>query len=337
MIEEINDKNLWDDFAVKYGPKSGSFLQSFLWGEFQKSFGRKIWRLGSFDGENLNAIALIIKHDLPLGKNYLYCPRGPIMNHESRIPPSSRKMRDYGEASKNHELFIEEISKIAKKKKSIFFRFDPPTNYQLPVANCQLLKTKPIQPPSTTILNLTKSEDELLAAMHPKTRYNIKVASRHEVMVQKLENTEENFEIFWKLLEETSHRDGFCTHPKKYYKKMLENLPNISLFVAKYKNKPLAAELVMFFGETATYLHGASSEKNREVMAPYAIHWEIIKEAKKMGCLYYDFWGIDEKKWPGVTRFKRGFGGEEISYPGTLDLPVQKIWYKMYCWARKMI
>ena len=123
--------------------------------------------------------------------------------------------------------------------------------------------------------------------MHPKTRYNIRLAERHGVSVEKVDLSEENFEMFLKLLIKTSKRDKFSTHPKKYYKKMIETLggsendAHIALFVAKYKNKPLAAELVMFFGETATYLHGASSEEERGVMAPYAIHWEIIKEVKK--------------------------------------------------------
>ena len=203
--------------------------------------------------------------------------------------------------------------------------------------------TRSIQPRQTILLDFTKEESELLQKMHPKTRYNIRLAERHGVSVEKVDLSEENFEMFWKLLIETSKRDKFSTHPKKYYKKMIETLggsendAHIALFVAKYKGKPLAAELVMFFGETATYLHGASSEEERGVMAPYAIHWEIIKEVKKMGYKYYDFWGIDEKKWPGVTRFKRGFGGEEISYPETFDLPVQKLWYKIYCWARKVI
>lgn len=327
MIKEIDDKNLWDNFITEHGPKSGAFLQSFLWGEFQKSFGRKMWRLGNFNGKNLDSTALIIRHNLPFGKSYLYCPRGPIASQENF----------------NEEIF-EEILKIAKKEKSIFFRLEPLTNYESRIKNQELKKTRAVQPQQTSILNLAKSEEELLAKMHPKTRYNIKVASRYEVVVRKLSITEENFEIFWKLLDETSKRDKFSAHPKNYYKKMFDVFGNsekedarVALLVASYKNKPLAAELVMFFGETATYLHGASSEEDREVMAPYAMHWEIIQEAKKMGYKYYDLWGIDEKKWPGVTRFKRGFGGEEISYPGAFDLPVQKTWYKIYSWVREIM
>ena len=327
MIKEINDKNIWNNLVARHGPKSGSFLQSFEWGEFQKSFGRKIWRLGNFQGDKLESTALIIKQDLSIGKSYLYCPRGPIFSQESTT---------------SKELF-EEILKIAKEKRAIFLRIEPPRECKIPDAKYQMQNTRSIQPRQTILLDFTKEESELLQKMHPKTRYNIRLAERHGVSVEKVDLSEENFEMFWKLLVDTSKRDKFSTHPKKYYKKMIETLggsendAHIALFVAKYKGKPLAAELVMFFGETATYLHGASSEEEHGVMAPYAIHWEIIKEVKKMGYKYYDFWGIDEKKWPGVTRFKRGFGGEEISYPETFDLPVQKLWYKIYCWARKVI
>ena len=72
-------------------------------------------------------------------------------------------------------------------------------------------------------------------------------------------------------------------------------------------------------------------------MAPHLLQWEQIKEAKKRGCIEYDFWGIDDKKWPGVTRFKRGFGGREINYPNAHDLVFQPIWYLIYKIARKIL
>jgi lipid II:glycine glycyltransferase (peptidoglycan interpeptide bridge formation enzyme) len=348
-IQEITENHLWNNFIATHGPKSGAFLQSWEWGEFQKNFGRKIWRLGLLANKTLTTAALIIKHQLPLGKSYLYCPRGPVMNYELGII--------------NYEFLIKEILKIAEKEKSIFFRFEPlEKNYKLQITNYKnklqitnhknykLLKTKSVQPPRTLMLDLTKSEDDLLAAMHPKTRYNIRLAMRHGVTVYRTRLTDHemlknDFEIFWNLLSKTSRRDGFKTHPKNYYWQMLNSLaprpsqtltPNVALYFAKYQNKVLAANLIMFFDDTVTYLHGASSSEHRNVMAPHLLHWSIISEAKRLGFKYYDFWGIDEAKWPGITRFKKSFGGFEISYLGTFDLPVNKLWYKIYYLAKNL-
>ncbi len=110
----------------------------------------------------------------------------------------------------------------------------------------------------------------------------------------------------------------------------------IKLFIAEYKKKPIAANIVSFFGDTAVYMHGASGADHRNVMAPYLLQWHAIKLGKQVGCKYYDFYGIDEKKWPGVTRFKRGFGGRAVNYPGTFDLIFDSSWYNIYKMVRRV-
>ncbi len=117
---------------------------------------------------------------------------------------------------------------------------------------------------------------------------------------------------------------------------MLE-IPGVELFLADFKNKIIAANIVVFWEKTAIYLHGASDYEQRNLMAPHLLQWEQIKEAKKRGCIEYDFWGIDEKKWPGVTRFKKGFGGREVEYPGAFDLIFQPVWYKIYKIGRTLL
>jgi lipid II:glycine glycyltransferase (peptidoglycan interpeptide bridge formation enzyme) len=82
-------------------------------------------------------------------------------------------------------------------------------------------------------------------------------------------------------------------------------------------------------------MHGASASKYRNVMAPYLLQWHAIKLAKNLGYKYYDFYGVDEDKWPGVTRFKKGFGGREVNYPGTFDLIFNRRWYSVYRMVRK--
>ena len=151
--------------------------------------------------------------------------------------------------------------------------------------------------------------------------------------------SDDDFEKFWEIMNETKDRDGFRLHAHEYYQKMLA-LDSIELIVAEFKGEIIAGNIVSYFGDMASYLHGSSSNKERNVMAPFAIQWFTIKRAKEKDCKYYDFNGIDENKWPGVTRFKRGFSGEEISYPGTYDLLINKqgyIVYKLMRSARRML
>jgi len=303
-----------------------SFLQSTAWSNFQKSLGRKVWEIDSIN---------VIKYDLPLGKSYLYAPR----------------------CGKNFlsKSFLKKIRKITKNENTIFFKIEPLRQVQ-----CKpFIKSTNIQPSKTLILDIKKPEKELLKQMCSKTRYNIRLAGRKGVKIKKSER-KKDFESFWKLLQQTTKRDKFSSHEKEYYEKILD-IPGAKLFIAERpsssrtsKNKIIAANIVLFYKETAIYLHGASDYKYRSLMAPYLLQWEQIKEAKKRGCVEYDFWGIDKKKWPGVTRFKKGFcpkarkessgpssksyrGGEEVNYPGAYDLIFQPIWYKLYKIAKKVL
>ncbi len=314
-VKIIDDKTKWNNFLLNQPTQTGIFLQSAEWLDFQEKSGRKIYRLGLFDEQkNVQAACGVIQNLLPLGKKYFYIPRGPI-----------------GEPT----ALTDEIKKIAQKEGAVFLKIEPPA--ELPLPNS--FRAGSVQPRQTLVLDLKKSGDELLSAMHEKTRYNIRLAEKKTLVLKN-----GVIEDFWKLMEETTARDKFHAHPKKYYEKMLENVSGdgknemrVALKVVYFENHPTAAALVGYFGDTATYLHGASSHEYRNLMAPYFLHWEIIKETKNLGYKFYDFWGIDEKKWPGVTRFKKGFGGFEINYPGTFDLPINKTWYTIYNLAKKIL
>jgi len=279
-----------------------SFLQSSSWLEFQKSLGRKVWQINGIN---------VIEHNLPFGKSYLYSPRC--------------------EGKFLLEGFIKKIKELVRQENSIFLKVE--TQDAVDLKKFGFRKSHNIQPTKTLILDITKSEQELLNQMHHKTRYNIGLAEKKGVRIKRDKNL---FEDFWKLMEETTRRDGFKPHPKEYYKKML-GIPGVELFMAEYQNKIIAANIAVFYDRQAIYLHGASDYEHRNLMAPHLLQWEQIKEAKKRECIEYDFWGIDEKKWPGVTRFKKSFSGREISYPGAYDLIFQPIWYKIYKIARKIL
>ncbi len=300
-----------------------SFLQSAEWERFEASLDRTTRRVDN---------VLMARRSLPLGFHYWYCPR-PLALTES---------------------FFGEAKKVANQERSVFLKIDPTEESATEVAHVAGKVARlahAVQPRQSIVLDLIgHGEDELLAAMHEKTRYNIRLAERRGVRVENFQfsifnSHSEKFETFWRLMEETTARDGFRAHPKEYYRKLLtirtDDFSN-ELFFAEYRGVPVATAMVNFYRgltsiETATYLHGASSRDRREVMAPHLLQWRVIQEAKKRGCVQYDFWGIDERLWPGVTRFKRGFGGREIAYPQSIDIVYRPIVYDAYRIAKKII
>jgi len=345
----------WNKFIKEHGPLSGSFLQSWEWGEFQQSLGRKVIKISDND-----FAAQIIKIPLGCGLSYFYIPKGPILKkfpislpsgdvpqgHKIQIPkqpPHSPPISPEAKQGEAEGVEIRNVLKylidVAKKENAVFIRFEPEILDENESKNLNLWPSpaSQVQPRQTIIFDLEKPFDDLLRGMHPKTRYNIHLAERHGIEIR----VENKFGNFLRLLKETSGRDNFFLHPDNYYKKMFEILAstsdfNIKPWVAKSKGQIIAVAMIGYFGKTATYLHGGSAHNYRSLMAPHLLHWAIIKDAKVNGFKYYDFWGIDEKKWPGVTRFKKGFSGEELNFPGAFDLPIRKNLYRIYMLTKRL-
>lgn len=310
-----------------------SFLQTTEWLEFQKETGHKTWRFS--DG---TITANIIKHNLPFGKSYLYIPHGPEVNFNNIQSGLKNELAN----------FIKYLKDLAREEKAIFVKTEPLSDVVMELLHVKEMRrsNKQIQPYKTVVLDLNLPEEHLLGKMHTKTRYNIKVAEKHGIEVKPSQDINE----FWKLLQKTTKRDRFSSHSKEYYKKLLEFFQagdiKTDLILAYYKDKPIAGAIVLKYGDTGYYLHGASDYENRAMMAPYALHWDIIKYLKNNGIKYYDFWGVDSAKWPGVTRFKLGWlgspehgkgGGGLVEYPGSFDIPISRLWYFIYNLARRII
>lgn len=316
---EITHKDKYNNF-VKAQTRS-QFTQSWEWGEFQKEVDNLVYRYGVYDNDELIQVLTLIKHELPMGKSYFYMPRVQFTGNKIEIV----------------KFVFSEIKKLAKEEEVLFLRFESVVDFKLKNLNLKIKKTIDVQPAKTLILDLEKSEEELLKEMHQKTRYNIRLAEkkRVEIFPISINDIDSEFENFWNLMRITKERDAFRIHDEEYYKKMLR-VGFVKLYLAKLDNKVLAAAIVSFFGDTATYIHGASSDEFRNLMAPYLLQWEMIKAGKSRGCVYYDLYGISEVKWPGVTRFKKGFGGEEIDFAGTYDLVFSALWYNVYMLIRKI-
>lgn len=311
------EKKSWDLFLVKEG---GSFLQSWAWGDFQISLSKKVWRIIA-EKERFKMEAQVIRENLPLGKGYFSIYYGPQFNF---FEPKELK-REFLKG------LIEMLKTIAKQEKVIFLRIEPKNSF--PWLQNFERQTRRRQPQKTLILNLEKTEEEIKKNFHPKTRYNIKLAHKKKLELEIKTYPDEDFEKFFRLLQETSSRHNFSIYKKEYYYNLLsikDEFLKPLLFLAKYKNKIVAAHLLVEFGNTLYYLHGGSDYKERALMAPYFLHWKEICWAKEKGLKYFDFWGIDEKKWPGLTSFKKRFGGEEIVYPQGVEFSFQREWYFLY-------
>lgn len=317
-ILSLNQKEDWNQFLIKNG---GSFLQSWEWGEFQKNLSKKIWRIRILKGNEILGQAQIIRETFPF-KNCLYIPYGPCFK-DNLFLKGRKKILD---------SILKESRKIAKKEKSFFLKIEPTSSWPKDFKKVKSLKR--IQPKRTLVLELKKSENDIFKNFHQKIRYNIRLAQRKGVRLIKIDKIKDKmeqkyFDSFYKLIQKTTKRKKYSPYPKEYYRKML-NLIDSRLFLAELKGKIIAANILVFFGRRATYLHGALNYKYRKFMAPHFLQWMQIKEAKERGFEEYDFWGIDEKKWPGLTRFKKSFGGEESEYPEGKDFIFQNLWYRVY-------
>ena len=328
------DEERLADFIKSNSNKSGTeFLQSIEWGNFLELSGEEIIRLGVREklvvesignkrSGRILLVATLVKKKIFGNFFYWYLPRGPIYNSNAKVL----------------EFFFDKLKRIYPD--ALFLRFEP-SNQTETESKYIIKKTINLQPAKTLILDLIKNEAMLLTAMHQKTRYNIRLAEKKGVSVKEgsLDNSDDIKE-FWRLLKTTGERDNFRLHSFTHYEKLLgvnKIAPGfIKLFLAQFEGKNIAAGIFSYYGDKVTYLHGASDNEFRNLMAPYLLQFEIIKKARAANYLYYDFYGIDEKKWPGVTRFKLGFGGQVFNYAGTYDLIFNQLLYRIYKFLRKI-
>lgn len=260
---------------------------------------------------------LWIEHPLPFGRSYGYAPRPVIADGRA---------------------FLALMGEVGARQRAIFFRVEPEEELKIHNAKFRIYEAPAVQPLETIVIDLSHDDDALLAAMHPKTRYNIRVAERHGVVVSERRG-EGVFQDFWRLLTATAARDGFRIHPRPHYEHLLQsNSASFSneLFFATYRGEAAAVALVNFYSGVATYLHGGSERTLGHLMAPHLLQWHIIREARRRGCRAYDLWGIDETHWPGVSRFKKRFGGSVRRYPGAFDVVFQPFAYQLYRTARTL-
>jgi len=205
-----------------------------------------------------------------------------------------------------------------------------------------------VQPQNTVILKLGPSEEQLLANMHRKTRYNIRLAARKGVVIARYvgQPAIARLSQWYRLYRQTAARDRISVHSLAYYKRLFEvdeemAKSKLSLYFAEHRGDILAGIIVVRSGNRTTYMYGASGALKREMMPNYLLQWHAIRNAKIEGAGEYDFFGIPPSSSPnhpmhGLWRFKMGFGGKIACYLGAWDYSYMKVLYQIFCCAEKM-
>ncbi|MFW5703484.1 MAG: lipid II:glycine glycyltransferase FemX [Patescibacteria group bacterium] len=323
MIREITDRSEWDHFFTAAG--SPSFLQAWEWGTLNAHNSKyDIRHLGLYDKkEELISIAQVLEIRARRG-NFLFIPHGPIFLENSRVEECLKEYKEY-------------LVPYAKEKGFSFIRMSPIEQYSDTLNDVYTTmgwKTAPTYMHAERIwtLPLDKSEEELLADMRKTTRYLIRRAAKDGVKVEK-RSSQESIEAFWKLYTQTASRESFTPFSKTFVDKefqVFHESGNADYFFGSLDDRILAGALIVYTKSTAFYHQGASIHTKAPV--PYALQWEAIKEAKRRGCRYYNFWGILQegrtpKAWSGLTLFKKGFGGKQIDYIPTKDYVINPVLY----------
>ena len=352
--------NSWNEIISQL--PNPHFLQTLEWGQVKAKYGWSpvylVWdNEGKIKEENGNdlssfdfpvqAACLVLKRTVSIGRIFrasvLYAPKGPLMDWENE----SLRTR-----------VLNDLQDFAKKQGAIFLKLDPdvllatgePNSAEEIVNNdgqavASELKRRgwkysddQIQFRNTVIVDLSASEEEMLARMKQKTRYNVRLAEKKGVTIRV--GTKDDLPMLYKMYAETSVRDGFVIRDEGYYQTvwqtfMSSNGPTCEPLIAEVNGEAVAAIFVFYFASRAYYVYGMSKNIHREKMPTYLLQWEAMKRAKNHGCQMYDLWGAPESfdesdsMW-GVYRFKEGLGGQVVRTLGAWDFAPNTLWYKLY-------
>ena len=306
----------WQEVIKKF--PEANFLQSPNYGKMNEILGDKV--VEEDFGEK--GRALMIVRNAKRGR-YLEIPCGPLLDYSDK---------------KSVTLAFKKIAEIAKKEKCVFVRVRPqlintPENLQL-LANLGLKKSPMhLAAEHTVIIDLGKSEDELLADMRRQTRYEVRRAAKQGITVEKMQG-EEIFKEFHKVQAETAKRQGFVPPNLKTLMAEREAFGNnIAIYVAKTsEGSPIAYGMIIKDGKEGDYYEAASTDLNRKMPGAYALLWQVMKDLKAEGYERFNLWGIaptgqPNHRYAGVTTFKTGFGGEVVEYVPAHDLVISKVRY----------
>jgi lipid II:glycine glycyltransferase (peptidoglycan interpeptide bridge formation enzyme) len=317
-----------------FNKKANHPLQTWEWGEFRKAWGNEVLRIETEKRDGQKQSLQITFSKIPLTPWKIgTILKGPLPTKEQ----------------------LEELKRIGKEQKAIFIKLEP-SFVKTTAGKAQLnkltsllrkfgcVKGRRLFTPTTFWIDLTPSEKDIFNGFSSKTRYNIRLAEKHGVIVTESEK-DKDFEKYLQLTFETAKRQGFYAHTEKYHQLMWNYLhkrpkaeglrPIARLLTATYKDRNLPAGrqvittwIVFVWKNFLYYPYGASSDKYKNVMANNLMMWEAIRFGKREGLTTFDLWGREEGK--GFTKFKEGYNPKVIEFIGTWDLVINKPLYCLY-------
>jgi len=319
----------WDDF-VEAAPDSG-FMQTSWWVEFRNYCGFENFGITLKDGNAIVGGAVVLKYLDSEDRGFYYIQDGPVLPGDPLA------------AEEVFRVILEDIEHRRKTEQQVVshLRIEPRW-LCLPGFVSGFRPIPPLtdiylEARDTRCIDLRPSEAAILAQMKPKGRYNIGVARRHGVSIVE-DTSAQGLADFQNLYEETATRKGRKAKPPDYFQVLVTLLSPMhrgSLFFAEYQGLRIATALVVYFGPRATYFFGGSRDIHRHVMAPYLLHFEVMRKAKELGHEWYDLWGIapanvPDHPWQNISVFKSKLGGMEVHLVPTLDYVYDAAAYDAY-------
>ncbi len=315
----------WNEFLES--KTNTGFMQSSWWADFRVASGWGHFGVVLRDGEVIVGGAVVMAYSFAPDKCFYYIPEGPVLpESESSAERVFQKTME----------FIEEKRKKGQQVVS-HLRIEPRWE-RVPSFVRGFQETDEwFEPRDTICIDLNPSECAILAQMKPKGRYNIGVARRYDVSVVE-DVSPQGIEDFLNIYEETVARQNLEAKDPSFFHTLIPTLSALqrgSLFFAEYQGMRLATALVVYFGRRATYFYGASLAAHRSVMAPYLLHFEIMRKAKALGYQWYDLCGVAPQsepnhRWTNISVFKRKLGGQELRLVPTLDYIYDPAAYEDY-------
>jgi len=309
-----SDRLEWD--LLTQSSHHGCFMQSWAWANFRELDGYQTFRYGLFNEfHQLVGGCIFYLYPQRSSANIIFAPSAPIL-------PPNREMEGM-------QLLLIEAEKLAKDVDqsggAIALRIEPLLFIRSKWIDQNFTRSPADLMPSQTLwIDLQQSEAELLADMHSKGRYNLRLSGRHGVETV-FSSDDESIPFFFDLFCETADRQGFLSESYGFFIKLCQTLFRegmAEIGFAKYKDEILVAILLVYWGDRCIYLYGGRSDRDQQVMPAYALHWAAIQRAKQRGCKIYDFYGYSEDlnhAYYKFSRFKRQFGGKVIKTIGAYD------------------
>ena len=303
--------------------KANHPLQSWYFGEVRRELGIEVLRLGEFKNNNLINTFQISLHPLIGGYKVGYLPRSTF--------PSLKVLRYlYHWGKKNKVVFIK-IEPYEEQNNNSFSNKQTVNNFIL------VKSSHPLFPQWTQMIDLQKSEEELFKNLHYKTRYNIRLAKKKNILIKQMDN-DQGFEIFIKLYFKTCRRQRYHGHNYRYHRSIWKNFQKkiAHILIAYYRDLPLAAYQLWLYKKRLYYVYGGSSDQYRNFMASNLLMWEAIRFGKLNEAKIFDLWGSlpsdypPNHPWAGFTRFKQGYGGKFVQFVGSYDLIINPFLYNLY-------